>query len=124
MNSKPENLLEKADYKATLGECHQYFPPWYVKWFRRLFPARYLETDLNKVTTMVHFDWRDRIRILVSGKLKVENAINERGEALRSEVCVLPPWTSFDHVKELSKQQAELAAKFLEEQAKKNGKLA
>lgn len=48
------------------------------------------------VESVTHFDWKDRLRILVSGKVSSEHAIKTDVVVLRSrvttDVAVLPPW--------------------------------
>ena len=50
------------------------------------------------VGSVMHFDWKDRLRILISGRVQIEHAIKTDVAVLRSlaetDVAVLPPWAS------------------------------
>ena len=81
--------------------------PWLSKIWRRLGFRRAWVRRSSKaeggfaegyivVESVTHFDWKDRLRILVSGRVQIEHAIKTDVAVMRSlvetDVAVLPPW--------------------------------
>lgn len=80
---------------------------WLAKFWRRLgFRRPHVERPCESiaglaegcliVSTVTHFDWKDRLRILVSGNVAIENVVQTDVTVLRSYSYaasgVLPPW--------------------------------
>jgi hypothetical protein len=93
---------EKTDNHCLVAPDER---PLYQRLVGRLFPGRYLECPenldgfapayvINEVVTV--FDWKDRLRLLWSGKLRVHTRIKTDVVVSRMEsesaVSVLPPW--------------------------------
>jgi hypothetical protein len=85
-----------------MSNCYYCDPPWYKKTLYRLFPTKYVdrptdgETKSIIVTTFCHFALVDRVRILISGKCRVETItlMEHDPGCVKSQgvVSVLHPW--------------------------------
>jgi hypothetical protein len=98
--------VTETDDDRTVGYAQEYVPQFWEKVGWRLFPQRHTEApdataagiqakDCLTIRTEVHLSWLDRIRVIVSGRLRVESkTITENrlgGLSTNSGASVRPP---------------------------------